>query len=623
LSLKSPFLNAALAAANAEFRVFPVAPATKVPAISDWQRTAGADRKTVQRLWRKHPNANIGVVTGGEAGLFVLDVDGDQGRASLKALEGKFGQLPSTVSVRTPTGSHYYFRCNKLLRNSAGKLAVGLDGRGEGGYVVGAGSMRFGTSGESLRYRYAKGRSPDEIEIAEIPPWLLTLLEARRADAPSSSSEHQSDIQTSYAAAALRDEAAAVRRAAKGKRNHRLNTAAFNLGQLIAQGDIDVPQVEEVLTSAALGAGLEPDEIRATLESGLTKGQASPRNRNGKKKKRTKDSLRTDPLLAELSKLGESDTDNAQRLLKRYGNHLRFVPERQRWFAFDERTWHEDTGGQHISFGQRSARLIANEAGLLNDGECSRKRQDWGLQSLGSGRVKSALEMARPHATRSITEFDADPWLLNVRNGTLDLRTSELRPYDPADYLTRLAGTTYDPEAKCPRFRRFLREIFADDEELIGFLRRYVGYTLTGSTREQCFLFLQGEGKNGKSTLIAIVQEMLGDYARTVPKGTLLAKFKASSISNDLARLAGARMVSAIESNPNEQLDEALVKQITGGDRLAARFLYSEFFEFTPELKLWYAANHPPRLRSTDDALWRRITLLHGSAGLSVLGWVA
>ncbi len=308
-------------------------------------------------------------------------------------------------------------------------------------------------------------------------------------------------------------------------------------------------------------------------------------------------------------KLGETDTDNAYRLVRRYGDRLQFVPERKEWFAFDGEGWREDTAKLRIKLAQASARLIAGEADLLGDDRQTDRRR-WGQQSLGAGTVRRALDMAQPHATRSVTDFDQRPWLINATNGTLDLQTGEARAFHSADYLTRIAGTAYEPDAKCPRFRQFLREIFGEAKEMISFLQRFAGYTLTGSTAEQCFLFLQGSGSNGKSTLIQTLQQMLGDYARSTPTETLLAKHMASSTSNDLARLKGARMVAAIESNANRQLDEALIKQITGSDRIAARFLYAEFFEYTPEFKLWFVANDPPRLRSTDDALWRRILVL-------------
>lgn len=304
--------------------------------------------------------------------------------------------------------------------------------------------------------------------------------------------------------------------------------------------------------------------------------------------------------------MGETDTDNGRRLVKRYHDQLQYIPERKEWFAFDGQIWREDRAKSRIIFAQQSARQIASEAEFV-DAERRSERRSWGERSLAAAAVRRALEMAQPHATRSIKDFDRDPWLLNVKNGTLNLKTGVLGPFNPADHLTRMAGTSYDAQAKCPGFKKFLGEILGQDRELIRFVQRYAGYSLSGVTSEQVFLFCQGPGGNGKSTLITIMQEVLGDYALSTPTETLLAKNTSPSSSNDVARLHGARMVAAIEANPNRQLDEALIKQITGGDRITARFLYSEYFEFTPQFKLWFVANHPPRLRSTDDALWRRI----------------
>jgi putative DNA primase/helicase len=602
LTTKRSLLSAARAAAQAGFRVFPVRPRSKAPAIIGWQSKATKDKKVIDFFWADHPEANIGVATGGKLGLLVLDVDGDEGGQSLADLRQQHGRLPRTVKVLTPRGKHYYFRTDEPLRNSVGKLGPGLDVRTDGGYVVAAGSV----NGDGVRYRYDTGSSPNDVDIAKIPDWLLERLrEDPDKSKQSSNSSFQSGITTPYAAAALQDEAEDVRGAPEGTRNQRLNDAGFSMGQLIALGEISATEVETALTSAARAAGLEAGEIQRTLDSGLSAGQKQPRKRNDSRATKI-----NDPLLSQLANLGETDTDNAQRLLRRYGNLLQFVPERKEWFAFDGQVWREDTAKQRVIFAQDSARLIASEVDLLDGDDQRADRRRWAQQSLGASPVKRAIEMAQPHATQSIAKFDRDPWLFNLKNGTLDLRTESLRPHASADHLTRLAGTSYDSDAECPRFKRFVSEIFDRDRQLIGFLQRFTGYTLTGSNREQCFLFCQGRGQNGKSSLIGILQELLGDYARTTPTQTLLAKFFTSTISNDLARLAGARMVSAIESNPNTQLDEALIKQMTGGDRITARFLYAENFEYTPEFKLWFVANHPPRLRSTDDALWRRIHVL-------------
>jgi putative DNA primase/helicase len=598
----NPFRKAARNAASARFPVFPLRPHEKIPAIKGWQQAATTDAAAVDRFWEQHPDANIGITAGGELGLFVLDVDGPEGRKSLKRLRGRYGSFPKTVRVRTRQGTHYYFRTETSIGNSVKKLAAGLDSRGQGGFVVAAGSV----SGDGTKYRYCEGRSPGEVDIAPIPDWLLALVHSGlRNNQPATIATNTTPITSAYAAAALRAEENAVRNAPVGTRNSRLNKAAFSMGQLIGGGEIGRAEVEATLTAAALRARLKPDEVRTTLASGLAAGQGEPRKGDGGQA-----CTASDPLLSELATFAETDTDNGRRLVRRFSASLQFVPELKKWFAFDGRIWRDDTSGQQTIFAQKSARLIADEADLLSDARRAEDRRHWCKQSLNAGAIDRALKMARPHATRSIEAFDAAPWLINVTNGALDLRTSQLQPFNSANYLTRMAGTAYDPKAKCVRFKRFLQEIFAGDPALIGFVQRFAGYTLTGLTQEQCFLFLQGTGSNGKSTLIQILLQLLGDYARNTPTETLLAKYVSSSVNNDLARLQGARMVAAIESNPNRQLDEALIKQITGGDRITARFLYAEYSEFIPQFKLWFVANHPPRLRSTDDALWRRIHVI-------------
>jgi len=206
-------------------------------------------------------------------------------------------------------------------------------------------------------------------------------------------------------------------------------------------------------------------------------------------------------------------------------------------------------------------------------------------------------------------QLDADPWVLNLSNGTLDLRTGQLGEHRREDLLTKLAPVAYDPEAQCPRWEAFLSGILAGDAELIRFLQKAMGYSLTGSTHEQCLFILYGTGANGKSTLIQTISALLGDYARQTPTDTLLVQ-RGDGPRNDLARLQGARFVSAVEVEGGRRLAEALVKQLTGGDTVTARFLYGEHFEFQPMFKLWLAVNHKPVVQGTDHAIWRRIRLL-------------
>ena len=199
--------------------------------------------------------------------------------------------------------------------------------------------------------------------------------------------------------------------------------------------------------------------------------------------------------------------------------------------------------------------------------------------------------------------------MLNVTNGTLNLKNGELRSHIREDLITKLVPIDYSPEATCPRWLQFLEQITDGDDDLTRFLQKSVGYSLTASIREQCFFILHGTGANGKSTFVNVVSALLGDYAIHTRSETLLIG-RGDQIANDIARLDGARFVAAGEIELGRRLAEGLVKQMTGGDKLTGRFLYHEFFDFEPRFKLWLAVNHTPRVSGTDDAVWRRIRLV-------------
>jgi putative DNA primase/helicase len=177
--------------------------------------------------------------------------------------------------------------------------------------------------------------------------------------------------------------------------------------------------------------------------------------------------------------------------------------------------------------------------------------------------------------------------------------------------LTKLTPVAADPSAKCPAFKTFLKRVTNGDRELMRYLRACVGYSLTGITTEQVFFFCYGKsGSNGKSTLVNLIRDMLGDYGCHTPTETLLTKQFDNAIPADLARLVGVRMVTAIEANFNRHLDEAKLKAMTGGEPITARFMRHDFFEFDPEFKLWLVANDMPRVRGTDTAFWRRVRVI-------------
>jgi putative DNA primase/helicase len=213
-----------------------------------------------------------------------------------------------------------------------------------------------------------------------------------------------------------------------------------------------------------------------------------------------------------------------------------------------------------------------------------------------------------PELVVSQAQLDADLLAIAIENGTLDLKAMTVRPSRREDYITRLAPVRFDPDAPCPEWEKFLEEILPDPE-LRAFVQRAVGYSMTGITSEHALFLLYGMGANGKSTFLEVLRFILGDYSSTADFNTFLSR-KGQSIRNDIARLRGVRFVTAIESEKGKRLDEGIVKVLTGGDTVAARFLFKEHFEFQPRFKLWLSTNHRPRVVGTDLAIWRRIRLV-------------
>ena len=304
-----------------------------------------------------------------------------------------------------------------------------------------------------------------------------------------------------------------------------------------------------------------------------------------------------------------TDLGNAERLVEHASAELRYVHKMGAWIYWDGRRWARDDSAETIRRAKRMVRELARCAPQVRD----EKRRDRLLRhamcSESSGKLKAMLELGQallplPHAA-----LDRQDMLFNCGNGTLDLVGGDLLSHRREDYLTRISGVVYDPEATCPRWEAFLLRVMGDDPELVAFLQRAVGYTLTGSTREQVLFLLYGVGANGKSTFIEILRLLTGEYAAQAEFSTFL-KQDGASVRNDIARLVGARFVAAVEAEGGRPLAEAMVKQMTGGDVVTARFLFREFFEFQPAFKVWLAANHKPVIRGTDHGIWRRIRLI-------------
>jgi putative DNA primase/helicase len=307
-----------------------------------------------------------------------------------------------------------------------------------------------------------------------------------------------------------------------------------------------------------------------------------------------------------------TDIGNAERLADRHGDALRFVPAWKRWVAWDGTRWQRDEANRSRTLAHETVRHILEEALAA---ETSNERADlskWAAASESDQGVRAMLNCATgiPALIAEPSRFDADPWLLNVENGTINLRTGNLRAHRREDLLTKRAGVRFDREARCPMWTAFLDTIMLGRADLVAFLQRAIGYALTGDVREQCFFFAYGGGENGKSTFLETVSGLLGEYALTADFSTFAQRKYDAGPRNDIAKLVGARLVTAIEAGEGHRLAEGLVKTLTGGDRVSARRLYEEPFEFWPTCKLFFASNHKPRIAGTDHGIWRRVRLI-------------
>jgi putative DNA primase/helicase len=237
--------------------------------------------------------------------------------------------------------------------------------------------------------------------------------------------------------------------------------------------------------------------------------------------------------------------------------------------------------------------------------------EKFAIQSEATRRRKAFIEAATWIKELNIKSDDLDnnPWLLNVKNGVVDLTTNEFREHRQADMITKIANVEYNPQADCPAWKQFLLVIMNYNAELVNFLQTAAGWGITGDTSEQVMFMLHGSGANGKSTFLNAIMNILGDYATTTPTETFM-KQQGDRISNDIARLRGARFVTTSEAEQGRKLSEPLIKQITGSDKMTARFLYGEFFNFYPTFKIFMATNHKPSISGTDHGIWRRIRLI-------------
>src|SRR6516164_7987677 len=602
--------------------------AGKHPIHDGWPDLATDDPMEVASWWREPPDngiaeewwpeANVGIVTGQISNVFVLDEDTyNGGEKTLDNYRVRHGDLPLTrIQVTGGGGRHYLWTYPGFqIHNNVGRtLGQGLDIKGDRGFIV----MPPSVSGKGP---YLIENPAHDIDPVPAPAWLLELLKAytnqQRGIEGSPTDLAPAALVSAYAQAALASETDTVRTAPVGARNERLNAAAFALGSLGGIGLIDEATARKALTDAALAAGLGAPEIAATFRSGWKSGLENPRT-----------DLHLRGVTDQGFKFSQDEYGLGARMVYLYGAILKWIPGLQRWMLYMNGWW---TSCKIDTANTFAIKMIDNlydlgkeeyEEEPLQDGKGGtevnkdaeeltprEKFWEWTRKQRNKSRTinTTALFQMMEGGRIDADLFDSEDMKFVWANGLMDLTTGELGPHDPLVYSTMSSSIVYDPGADQSLWLKFLSEVMPDPE-MRSYLQRISGYSLTGSTQEQAAVLHWGEGANGKSVWLEVMAYVAGSYAQVVPANTLLLK-PVGTIPNDVARMRGRRFLQVSETPQNKKLDEEVVKSLTGGELITARFMRGEFFDFKPTGKINLVTNHLPHL-SPSHSIWRRLHIV-------------
>lgn len=549
---------------------------------------ASTNPNLIQTWWEKWPSANIGIATGEKSNLFVCDAD-----SPIIVNDAIARGLPHTRGVRTGNGQHAYFKHPGFKVPNKVKIE-GFDFRGDGGYVIAPPSRH-------ANGKYYEWLTSIDTPLAECPDWITAFIVSSPHYAPSVAVKI-AEFDTSYGLGALKKAIASIEAALDGYRNPTFYKNTASMYNLVAGGELLDATVEYAVIEAAHSVGLLNGETRKTFESAKRNGLANPRS--APKPHNPKPDV-------DLLAFTDTDTGNAERIVALYGNDIRYVGQWDTWVFWNGCYWQKDTIGHIPRLAQAMIKQFLSAAVNIEDADKRKTVVRYTFTCLSRKSIDNMLVRAKDQLGMRVdaSVFDSDPWLLNCANGTLNLKTGKLQPHAQTDLITRIIPTRFDPCAQAPTWSNFLNTVFAGDQELIDYIQRAIGYSITGDVREDCLHFAFGDGGNGKSTFFKALETLLGEYAHKSPSSMLMAQ-KFEGIPVDVASLQSKRLVVASEINKNARWNEAKIKDLTGGDKLTARYMRANPFSFEPTHKLWIYGNNKPIISGSDTGIKRRMRLI-------------
>jgi P4 family phage/plasmid primase-like protien len=534
-------------------------------------KDATRDLAQIRAWWGKHPAADVGALI--PLDLVVLDLDahkGKRGRQDFERVTGLDVDALDTPMSRTPSGGvHIWCRANGVRYTAETEIeGLGIDFCANGKDGRAAILPVPGNGREWLK--------PLTGPIMEAPQYFADWMrrkEAQRAKAQASSGPRQpfGGHATPRAARALAKACKALSEAGPGERDSAITKHVLRIGSLTAAGELDSAAALDALLDAALAnPGAAPDytdKIRRAFESGRRQ-PAAPQ-------------VALEPL----------DDMIADTFASEHAGDLRYVAEWGKWFEWRKGCWREEKTLRVFDLIRRVCKAVGIERASM-------------ARMIGA--VHTIVRTDRRLAATA-EQWDSRPMLLNTPDGIVDLRTRDIHPHDPRAYCTKI--TAVGPKGECPMFKAFLAEIMQDDERIVDYLKRVFGYCLTGDVSEETLFFLHGQGGNGKGVLMRTVAHILGDYHKATPIETF-TETRNDRHPTELARLHNARLVTASETERGRHWAESRLKQLTGSDPVAARFMQKDFFEYWPQFKIVISGNYKPNLRSVGEAMKRRLQLI-------------